>query len=331
MIPAHSRRGCTLTIRYRRLKTTDTKSLSKDDAVFLAEAPVLFLGALLLREENWRKLTYVLERIKHSLAIFSTEKVEAAVKGAIPKIDYGADLRDFALRHAAGRTEHHMQVLKAHQPGGWRKTISMEGEENVCAALDQGRGAILWVAHFCFNALAAKKAFHDHGYKVWHVSRPEHGFSKSRFGIATINPIRVYAELSFLGGRIIIDRKNPGKAKEEARQLLHANQMISITAGAWEGRRIATTSLLGGEIELATGATSLALQNNAALLPVFTVRDDAIGVIRVVVGPRIADPGKETLEEKIDLMTQTFIDQMKPYVIAHPEQWRDWKGLKSGG
>jgi lauroyl/myristoyl acyltransferase len=244
------------------------------------------------------------------------------------------NLRDdpttFALKQAAIRSEHHLQILRSYRPGGWNPTLKVEGEFFLRDALQAGYGAVLWVAHFGFNALATKVALGRAGFGVHHLSRPEHGFSKSRFGIRFLNPIRVHAELPHLAGRVIIDRSQSSKAKGEAERILGSNGIISITAGAWEGRRIAIVELFDGTIEVATGAPSLAISSGAALLPVFTVRDEKTGAIRVIVDAPIAQTKEGDKLEKIDRMSQEFADRLKAYIVEYPEQWRDWKSLQVG-
>jgi lauroyl/myristoyl acyltransferase len=147
-------------------------------------------------------------------------------------------------------------------------------------------------------------------------------------GIRFLNPIRVNAELRCLGGRIIIDRADPRKAKEQAEKVLAANGIISITAGAWEGRRVAQAKLLGGTLELATGAPDFAQRCRAALIPVFTVRDPVSRAIRVIVGGPIVAPEGTDRSVQYAAMTQDFADRLQPYILEHPEQWRDWKSLR---
>src|SRR6187402_535688 len=98
---------------------------------------------------------------------------------------------------------------------------------------------------------ASKKALASAGKRAWHLSQPEHGFSTSRAGIATVNRLRVRAELRYLAGRILIDRAKPMANTLAAQRSLHRNGIVSITAGAWEGQRVATVSLLGGTLDLA--------------------------------------------------------------------------------
>jgi hypothetical protein len=300
---------------------------TKEDAAFCLEFP--FLGAIswFAPERMWKSLCYRMEYIKWKLGAFSPEQV-ARVVGRAPIERNRDDPLSFALRHAAIRSEHHLQILKTYRPWGWKPALELKGEDHLHRALQAGNGVVLWVAHFGFNALAVKVALADAGFKVFHLSRPEHGFSKSRFGIRFLNPIRVGAELPHLAGRITIDRTNPAKAKGTAEKILNSNGIVSITAGAWEGRRVAAATLLGGTIELATGAPGLAIDSGAVLLPVFAVRDDASGVIHVIVDEPIECAGDIDKLTRIDRMTQEFVDRTKPYILTHPEQWRGWKNLE---
>lgn len=313
-----------MTIRKRRLKVTERPYLAREDVSFCLELPVLFAVSWLLPEKWWPAVCYRLERIKAALGTFSLEPVVATLAKVLPALAADGGARTLALRNAARRSEHHLQILKTYRPGGWRPDIRLEGEENLRRALESGKGAVLWIAHFSFNALAAKKALHAAGYKVWHLSRPEHGFSKSSFGVRFLNPIRVGAEMRSLAGRIVIDRSKPAKAILAARRVLRDNNVVSVTAGAWEGGRVAAGRLLGATIELAIGAPGLSRLTGAPLLPVFSVYDGSLKAIRVVIGEPLTVSG----DQRVDSIVQAYLDETVPYVRTYPDQWRGWKSLR---
>jgi lauroyl/myristoyl acyltransferase len=317
-----------MSVRLRKIEADRRKYFLREDALLCLELPFLWAVSWMVGERAWKTWCYWIEWIKWRLGFFSTERVAETITKVLPDLA-GSDLgRSFALRHAASRSEHHMQILRTYRPGGWNPSLRLEGDENLKRALQDGRGAVLWIAHFSFNALAVKKALAEAGNKVVHLSRPEHGFSKSRFGIWALNPIRVNAELRYLADRIIINRAVPGGAKRAAGELLAANGIVSITAGAWEGRRVASSNLLGGTFELATGAPALADTFGSALLPVYAVRDDDDGVLKVIIDRPIDKVIDHELPERLSKMTQDFVTRMEPYILAYPEQWRDWKSLK---
>jgi lauroyl/myristoyl acyltransferase len=310
-------------IRQRKLGPPDRPLFNREDASFLLELPVLASIATFAPETRWHALCVGLERLKFRLGRFST----ASIKRGLTMLR-GSATDEEAFDVAAMRSEHHVQILR-DQLWGWKPKLVLSGSEHVDAALKDGRGAVLWVAHFCFNALATKIAFRQAGYPVSHMSRPEHGFSKSRFGIAVLNPLRVRSELRYLRGRIIIDRAKPSASVREASRRLAQNEIVSITAGAWEGARLVTVEMAGRALDLATGAPGLALMSGAALLPVITVRDDASDEMRVIVKPRLdTQPGGRS-DEAIMAMSQAFAELVVPYVRAYPMQWRDWEKIRA--
>lgn len=308
----------------RRASGPSTRAwVHASDLRILFELPLLFALSWLLPQRAWFTACQIVEAIKARIGLFDPRPVAVAAACAFNTLPS----RKFAIESAAGRSECHLQVLRCYRPGGWKPALILEGYEHIDRALAGGRGCVLWVGHFCFNSLATKMALHRAGYALWHVSRPEHGFSKSRFGMACLNPLRIGAETPFLAGRIEIDRASPGNAMLQARQILAGNGIVSITAGAWEGRKPVDVDLLGGRLKLAAGAAGLALLNGAALLPVFTIRG-AGRDIRVIVESEIAAPSAGTLHERGAVIAQSFADRLAVSVMSEPAEWRDWKNLK---
>jgi hypothetical protein len=317
-----------MAIKRRKQASARRPLLGLDDVKLAAELPILWLAALTIPERRWKTLCFRLESIKARLNLFDPTRVANTAGNVIGARQLRFDARGFALESAAGRSEHHLQILRCRSAGGWKAIPQLHGASRLDAALAGGRGAVLWVAHFCFNALATKKALRLAGYRVWHLSRPEHGFSKSILGIAVLNPIRVGAELEYLAGRIVFDRDKPATATIAAQRLLRNNGILSITAGAWEGQRLAESDLLGGKLELAVGAPGLARLTGAALLPVFTVRGAGESTIKVIIEKPLSIPAEGTMDEALQAATQQFADLLESYVRRYPTEWRDWKNLR---
>jgi len=237
------------------------------------------------------------------------------------------EISRMSLGVSATRTEHHMQILREWRPGGWRPNLRFEGEEHVRDALGKGNGAVLWVAHFSFNALATKIAFHRAGLPFHHLSRAEHGFSKTALGIRFLNPIRVKAELKYLRGRVIIEPSRPARAMLAAKRLLSENELVSITAGHWEGATIAGARIGSGAYPLATGAPALSALTGAPLLPVFTARAPGSKLIKVSVEKPIEIPADLSKEDSLRLAVDAFADRLIDQIGQYPEQWRGWSAL----
>ncbi|MEX0589898.1 MAG: glycosyltransferase [Xanthobacteraceae bacterium] len=300
------------------------KRLSSADGIFLAELPLLWFAARFLPEAKWCMVSAAMQRVKIPFGRTKIKRRAAKIAAALGLP--AADTRAFAIARAASarRTEHRVQLLRELSRASWKANIVLEGENELRSALDEGKGAVLWIAHTAFNTQATKMALHRAGCAVSHISRPEHGFSKSRFGIRFLNPKRWQAEAKYLKERIIVDRSQPGSALARAAAVLDSNGIVSITAGAWEGRHIARTELFGRRLELATGAPSLAQATGARLLPVFTVRDGDDGRITVRIGPSIKAVNCSNRDWAIQQAVREFVDDLEQVVREHPDQWRGW-------
>jgi lauroyl/myristoyl acyltransferase len=317
-------------IKRRNPSSARRPFLTLEDVKFAVELPILWLVALTVPERRWQSLCYLLEAFKARLRFHDPSSVARTAGKVLGPLCPSFDPRAFALESAAGRSEHHLQILRARSPRGWHTGLELQGAEHLARALAAGNGAVLWVAHFCFNALATKKALCSAGYRIWHLSRPEHGFSKSTLGIALFNGIRVGAEVPHLAGRIIIERDKPMAATLAAQRRLRKNEIVSITAGAWEGSRLAQVDLLGGRLDLAVGAPGLARLAGAALLPVFTVRGSADDTIRVIIEKPLSVPaeGGMDMDGAVQEAARQFGTLLEDYVCRYPAEWRDWKNLK---
>ncbi len=225
----------------------------------------------------------------------------------------------------AHRLESYFQYLRDYRAGGWQADITIENDELIRDVQRSNRGVVLWVGHFVYNGLPLKKGMHAAGYEVYHLSRPEHGFSTTRFGMRFLNPIRSTVEERYLAKRVIIERGAEHKAVREAHRLLKAGKIISITAGHWEGRQLAFAPVGDGFLPMSVGAPSLAHATGAALLPVFIVRDGTR--FRIIIGGEIRTQSNMR-ETAVKEAVAGFAEQLRPYAVSHPDQWRGWKYLK---
>jgi glycosyltransferase involved in cell wall biosynthesis/predicted LPLAT superfamily acyltransferase len=226
----------------------------------------------------------------------------------------------------AARHESALQVLRGHLAGGWHPSIALEGRHHLDAALAHRKGAVLWMAHFVFAATIVKMAIHTAGYRLGQFSRPEHGFSKTRFGIAVLNPIRTSFENRYLDHRIVYRREQPRAAFNTIRELLAQNSVVTMTAGAWEGSRMVEAPFLGSIIRLASGPMRVARESSAPLLPVFGLRTSRDGHFTIRIGEPIEFP-RDDPDEAARLATNEFLWALAPMVGAYPDQWRGWSDL----
>jgi lauroyl/myristoyl acyltransferase len=312
---------------HRPRPDTARASWQADDLVIAASLAGLLPFAWLLPERLWRGFCRAVARlpiVDRKLLAGNAD----AIRRCFAKIGQPAAM-DLAVSLLAAVYELRLQNLRALWPGAWQPRIVLTGGEHLDAALAAGRGAVLWVGHFSFNSNVTKMALAARGQPAVHLSRPEHGFSKTRLGIALLNPLRCIPEDRTLRARIVYDRGNPAAAMRRMMKTLQENGLLTITAGTWEGSDVAEGAMLGGRIGVALGAPRLAARTGAALLPVFTVRRPD-GAFEVAIEPPIGLPGGAARHMAETEAAQAYLRRHERWITAYPEQWRGWKEWRPG-
>jgi len=214
-----------------------------------------------------------------------------------------------------------LQLLKIYHPCGFHPPIRLVGREHIDEGLKQGRGVILWAAPFYHANPIEPMAFDRAGIRLHHLSHRNHGPSSTRFGVRWLNRVLTAAEDRFLAERIVIQ---PGNASAllSIRKRIVDNALVSIRANAGS-QWVLNLRFLAGRTQLATGAVELALTTGAALLPVFTVRNQYGEYVVNVESPiEVVDTGDRM--GSIDGPSLEFIKRLERYVLEYPDQWFGW-------
>ena len=134
--------------------------------------------------------------------------------------------------------------LRSYRPGGWCPQLRLEGQGHLDRALARGRGAILWVAPTVFQWLPGKRTMFEAGYRLHHLSSPEHGFSsRSRFGRTWLqsDPDPVEKIATWPSGWCLARKGNHKGSLRRLTGLLRQNAVVSIAVGAAGARALFRT------------------------------------------------------------------------------------------
>ena len=314
-----------ISLRKRVLTAGKRDLVSKGDVTLSLMLPVHAAVAWVIPEGLWGKFV-------SGLAALRRRKVSGAVEAGVVtsglRHKAPALAQDIEGELERNRLLSYLQYLRDYRFGGWKMASIIEGDEAIRRAQSEGKGVILWVAHFVFNGLPLKKALHEAGYEVSHLSRPEHGFSTTRFGVRFLNPIRSRIEDRYLRQRILIKRGAEQVALRKAHQLLKQGEIISITAGHWEGREVASMPVGQALLPVSTGAPGLAYVTGSVLLPVF-IRMQEDGSFVVVAGKAIDVSQCGDRAAAVRRGVEDMSEALLPHILAAPGQWRGWKYLKA--
>ena len=315
-----------LTYAYRTLTVPGGKRqfIIRADIAKLLTLPLFLVLSFVVPQRSWPSLCGGLAWAARMIRLNRPTYLSEAIASVIPGGINGKSPKQVWQDLEASRYEHYLQILREYWPGGWNTETKVSGLEHIKAA--KQRGAILWISHFVFNGLAPKKELFHAGAPYCHLSRPEHGFSKTVFGIWMLNPIRRFVEDRYLRERITIENKSGVGAMRRLRRILNDNGVVSITAGAWEGRQLIDVPVLGHSMPLATGALSLAHGSGAALLPVFVIRDER-GVLHIDIEEELAVPAGTTKQDAMGRMALEYAARLEKNIYRAPGQWRGWHYL----
>ncbi|TDQ84468.1 lauroyl/myristoyl acyltransferase [Dongia mobilis] len=308
---------------HRGRKVFARESWNGSDVVTVLGLAALLLPAWLLPERCWHPFWRTLARLPLVTNGRAARKTGAVIGKALGRKGCAGIARDLK----ANVYEMRMQDLRSFRPailgGGWRPAMSLEGEEHLKAALAGGKGAVLWLAPFVFNSGPTKIVLHERGYRVSHLSSPHHGYSETKFGVAWLNRVRCRWEDRYITERVVYDREAPASAMRRLMRAVKGGDIATIVAASTEGSELIKAPVFGGFLPVAVGAPRLAGLTGAPLLPVFTMRDPALGFRIVIEAPIEIAPGLSG-DQRVVAAAAEFLRRSEPWVRRYPEQWRAW-------
>ena len=298
--------------------------VSAGDVGLVIGLPLLALTAWLTPPRVWHSLASAVSPFAGAILSRSPREIASCVAAFAG--DRAIAMAGDAVARAlvAAEIESGFQAMRDHLPAGWRPAVELIGKEHVESALRHGSGAIIWDSHFYYAAMVTKMAMQRHGYGLYHLSHPRHGFSPTRFAMRFLNPIRTASEARYVEKRIVLSLDGSVGAMRLLLKHLRSNGVVSVTVRD-TGLRACEVPFLDGSLRVATGASDLAYASGAALIPVFTVRHD--GRYVVTAEAPIEIDSRAPRREAAVAAVEAYARRLEPHVLAYPGQWVGWLNL----
>lgn len=290
----------------------------------LISLPPLVLLAWALPERRWPGATRALGRVIGTVLPRRGAAYVPTIRSLMETAGHqaGSDAVLEAER-VATHLRARLQLLRMYRRGGWRPDIRLTGRERLDAARADGRGAILWINQFASSDLVTKMAWHRAGLSVSHLSRPQHGFSETRFGRRWLNPMVTRIDERLLRERIVIPPSGPAPAMRLMAERLGDNGIVSITVTDM-ARQPVTAPFLDGTLRLAPGAAVLAADTGAALFPVFTLPEET-GGFSVEIDEALDAAGAGSRKATVRAASQQLARRLESRVARNPLHWHSWE------
>lgn len=186
--------------------------------------------------------------------------------------------------------------------------MRVEGEENLAAAVEAGRGAIVALPHLG-NYDAAGKWVHLRGWKITAVAellRPERLF-------------RLFLDHRQALGLGIVPLYDDRRAGEELVRLLSENEVIALVADRDLKGKGVEVEMFGEPRLIPSGPALLSLASGAPLLPC-AVYDTEDGWVIQIEAPLSIERG-DSLREDVKAMTRALAARFEHAISAAPTQW----------
>jgi KDO2-lipid IV(A) lauroyltransferase len=192
-------------------------------------------------------------------------------------------------------------------------TVTLEGEEHVKRALEQGKGVVALSAHLgSFTMIGARLAASGYPFSVV-VKQP----SDERFA-RLIDDYRA---------RLGIHTISAKPRREAARGILKAlreNRIVLLIADEFKSGDV-IVDFFGMKVPAPRGPAALALRTGAVTLPMFAVRRPQ-GSLVLSVGAPLAPVERNDVEESVAATTALYTRCIEAAIREFPDQW-SWLGL----
>lgn len=289
------------------------KLIAAGDIADVASLMSLLPVALLVSARHWSKACRTYARLA---SVFQIERM-ANMASLLSLLQGGGEAEEkYGYRQCLEMMfASRLQIVDQNLFSRAVPDIPVSGREHIDAALDAGRGVILWTTPSAFSDLIVKIGLARAGLSVVQLSRPEHGFSNSAFGISVLNRLRTRVEDRYLHGRVTIDSGKEKSAMLALNRIVRANGIVNITVGS-KSKRPHELAFRHGTLMVASGPVRMAKITGAALIPVFGSMTDDMRY-RVDVDPPIEVQGRST-----DEAMQCYADLLGDYLRRYPYQCR---------
>lgn len=216
--------------------------------------------------------------------------------------------------------------------------IEVSGAERLRDALARGRGAIIWASQFAFQTLAGKRALWEQGFRPIQISDPYHGFTSTRFGNATHNPVLRRAENAYLKARIVFDRETGATVTRKIVSLLDQGELILLTNNVHAGTMFVEMPFgLRGHVSMPSTPLSIVARRATPFFSMAIVEAEPFGRLEAAIQPIFdqALEGADGRAAKRDYVRMASLavtarDSLFEHVRRAPDQFLAFASLGRG-
>lgn len=216
--------------------------------------------------------------------------------------------------------DHWARACASHSPQ-YAVTTDVVNLHHLTEAQSNGQGVVLWGTSFC-GTLFPKIALARAGVSLTQLSLFDHGKShlNTLIGRWITQPLYCLPENQFLTERIIIPDSADRSYLFRIGEVLKNGGCIWIACHGARNQRHLAVNMLDHTINLPAGAPTVAMRNNAALIPTHTKRIGKFNYQVILGAPMELDPELKR-REAVHRIVQEYADLLGNSLIDQPASW----------
>jgi lauroyl/myristoyl acyltransferase len=188
------------------------------------------------------------------------------------------------------------------------RIMSVQGLENLDAALAKGKGVIMLLSHFGFFLLPLPFLGHR-GYKVNQITgRQIH---------ANLLAERFWTWRKNEADRLPVGYLQVDSFLRPVFKALADNEIVAIAFDGRDSQNWVVVDLLGQKVRFSSGPFELARRTGAAIVPTFVVREDT-GKFKLVLEPEFKLAEEADSQKAVETDTKKFTDLFARYLVEYP-------------
>lgn len=313
----------------RRAGLTCMSLISPNDLYYLGVIVLIQLNDLFRSPTSTRALIHILGRLAYFLSVNKKHQIQTNLSGTFASAADPAGLQ---------------RIVRGSLNDFWREMLSwsndidlmanptaltLDGITHLEAALEHGKGVILWESNGFGQRLLAKKILFRKGFAVVQVHGPNNlgGFltgdpRATRVRREWVKPFFDRRERAFTAGQIDLPDSDSMIYTRAMMDCLTGNGILCAAGDGRVGQKQIRIWFLGHQIPFSTGLVSMARLTGAPILPLFCYQQS--DRLCLEIGAPLDLPADMPREDLQRAVLQQYAAQLETHIREFPEQYRNW-------
>lgn len=259
------------------------------------------IGGALLSMISKEKRLIMSEELKLSLKDLKSSEIDSIVR---------ASFRNYAV------SEIEVLLYPTLDAGVIKRLVTIEGREHLDSALAEGRGVLLFQAHFGAFQMVMPAIGYS-GYTMSQISASAALWKDDADADIQKRSFDIKAEYEYT---LPVTHISVKSSLRPAFRALGRGEIVGITVDGGGGNKVEQVDFIGRVANFQQGGADLAIRTGAAVVPAFIVTHPGLRHT-LTIHPALKFDSSATRQENIRSIMQSFASILERYVYDHPDHY----------